>query len=232
MLMTYLAKKKKPLIRRLFLLVTKKPIFFKKQSKLDKDFFAAPPDLSSIFYSNELAVPEKCTHAIESLSTLNKLLAEKRARKEHPSLRYMVDESGTAWFARERQVGIQSPKHYQMTGELQKNARCRAAGTIKFTNSSCTMLKNLNHKSGDFRPSFYSLRLFLAILILNEELLPFKLPKTLIVKEIGSNGEVARKHRWPVVQIKDWVDTFRGNTELITQLTKQNASTRLVQYPG
>lgn len=138
--------------------------------------------------------------------------------------------NGIAWFARETHPHHSAPKHFQMTGEPQHKARCQTAGNIKFTNSKCQVLKSLNHRSGDFQPSFYSLRIFLAILILNETRLPFKLPRVLIVKEFNARGEVACKHRWRISKIKEWVNTFSHNEELIQQLKNQYADTKQVHY--
>jgi hypothetical protein len=173
---------------------------------------------------------EECTHFIESLSTLEKLLTEKRLKKGDPVLRFLVDLAGIAWFAKETRPGISAPKHFQMTGEAQSDAHCRAAGNIKFKNSSCKVLKNINHRSGDFHPSFYSLRLFLAILILNEEILPFKLPRILGIKENGKDGKTIYKHRCRVSRIKNWVHTFSDNEKLVNQLKKQDIDTKIVHY--
>lgn len=202
-----------------------------KQAYLNHQLFAAPPTLHEHFNSCRVTPNEACVHSIESLSTLEQLLAEKRARKEqHAVLRFLVDSSGMAWFARETYPGIHTPKHFQMTGDLQEKARCITAGNIKFTNAKCTLLKNLNHKSGDFQPSFASLRIFLAILILNEPHLPFRLPKNLIIKELNSEGELLKKHKLPVAQIKIWVNSFAEDIELINILKKQDAPTKTVRY--
>jgi hypothetical protein len=200
------------------------------RSKLDKGLFSEPPDLNMCFHLRERVLHEECTHSIESLSTLEKLLTEKRLKKEDPVLRFLVDLSGIAWFARETRPDISAPKHFQMTGEAQSHAQCRTAGNIKFKNASCKVLKNINHRSGDFHPSFYSLRLFLAILILNEELLPFKLPRILVIKEQNKEGNIIYKHRYRVSRIKNWVNTFRGNEKLVNQLKEQAVDTKIVHY--
>ncbi|MBI2786028.1 MAG: hypothetical protein HYX60_06880 [Legionella longbeachae] len=200
------------------------------RAKLDKVFFSEPPALDFRYYLNNIIQHEECTFFIESLSTLKNLLAEKSIRKENPVLRFLVDLDGTAWFARETYPGIQAPKHFQMTGESQQNASCRTAGNIKFTRSDCSVLKTLNHRSGDFQPSFHSLRLFIAILVLNEERLPFKLPRILVVKELNNNGDVAYKHKWPVVQIREWILSFIDNEDLVMRLKKQDAGIKKVHY--
>ncbi|ARB92339.1 hypothetical protein A6J40_09205 [Legionella longbeachae] len=199
-------------------------------SKLHQDFFSAAPDFIYIYHLINKVHHKECTHLIESLSTLEKLLTEKRLRKEEPILRFLVDTNGIAWFARENQPDISAPKHFQMTGESQNQARCLTAGNIKFTNPKCRVLKSINHRSGDFQPSFYSLRIFLAIRILNEAILPFKLPRILVVKELNAQGEVACKHRWLVAKIKEWVSTFNHNEELTHRLKNQCVETKQVHY--
>ncbi|MGC1181709.1 MAG: hypothetical protein WA877_02035 [Legionella sp.] len=199
-------------------------------SKLNKEFFSAPLDPTISFTAGKMQVQHgAATYSIESLSTLEKLLAEIRSKKEHPVLRYLVDKSYTAWFARETRVGVAAPKHFQMTGDSIEEAQCLTAGNIKFKNSTCKVLRSINHRSGDFCPSFDSLRIFLAILILNEEILSFKLPKVLIVKELINNNK-SRKYKWPISQLKEWVNTLRDNDQLIKMLTKQDADTKTVRY--
>lgn len=201
------------------------------RAKLDKEFFSAPPSLTPGFSAGNVQVQHKAgIYSIESLFTLKKLLAEKRAEKEDPILRFLVDKSGIAWFARETRPGNHAPKHYQMTGESINNAYCVTAGNIKFKNTSFTTLKSITHKSGDFHPSFHSLRLFLAILIVNEKMLPFKLPRILVVKEYDAQGKMRRKHRWPITQIKNWVTNFSTNQELINILTNQVTESKTVHY--
>lgn len=198
--------------------------------KKNNEFFAAPPDFSDCFYLKNKVLHDECTFSIQSLATLEQLLAEKRLKKEDPVLRFLVDTSGAAWFARETGPWNQAPKHFQMTGLPQNEACCSTAGNIKFTNTTCSVLKNINHKSGDFHPSFHSLRSFIAILIVNEDHLPFKLPKILCVKEIGNDGNVKKKHLWSKARLRTWVNTVCTNQELVKQLLQQGADNKIVHY--
>jgi prepilin-type N-terminal cleavage/methylation domain-containing protein len=201
------------------------------RAKLDKEFFSTPPSLTHRFCAGNTPVQHGSgVFTIYSLYTLEHLLAEKRAQKEDPVVRFLVDLSGVVWFARETRPNNQAPKHYQMTGEPLSSAYCATAGTIKFKNSSCTTLKSINHRSGDFHPSFHSLRLFLTILILHEDSLPFKLPKNLIIKEYTQEGTLRYKHKWPVTQIKKWVADFSTNPELINPLKRQARKHKIVRY--
>jgi prepilin-type N-terminal cleavage/methylation domain-containing protein len=202
-----------------------------KRTQLDKEFFSAPPILTNLFSAGKTKVQHgEATYSIESLFTLKQLLTEKRTLKEDPVLRFLVDQSGVAWFARETRPNNHAPKHYQMTGESINNAYCATAGNLKFKNATCTTLKSINHRSGDFHPSFHSLRLFLAILIVNEPVLPFKLPKILIVKEFDNQGKARYKHKWPVVHIKNWIAQYSHDQKLMNQLKKQAMECKIVHY--
>lgn len=200
--------------------------------KRNPDFFSMAPLATERFYAGNTPVKHNAeSHTILSLSTVEDLLAEIRAKKEKPILRFLVDTSGTLWFARETFVGVHAPKHYQMTGARLHEAQCITAGNIKFQTSACKKLRGINHRSGDFRPSFTSLRIMLAILVLNEDKLPFNLPKILIVKQLNNQGEVIRKHRWLVSRIRQWVEQIGHNERWLREhLTQHHAKTKIVHY--
>lgn len=194
------------------------------------DFFSSPPQSNTLFFSNHLAQHVEGVYSIESLMTLNTLLTEKRTTNQPASIRFLVDKMGKAWFANETLTGISAPKHFQMTGMAQKKSSCKAAGNMKFTHSCCTVLKNITHQSGDFHPNFQSLKWLLAILIIHEARLPFKLPRILIVKELDTQGKLKTKHYWTILKIKQWVTTFSEDHALMTILKDQNQPARLIDY--
>lgn len=204
-------------------------MFLIRTSKFIKEFFIAPLDSSIGFQAGKIPVHREAgIYCIESLVSLHQLLAKIRFRNAKPILRFLVDTSGVAWFAAEHDIDIDAPKHFQMTGKPLNQAYCLTAGNLKFKNSKCKILKSINHKSGDFQPSFHSLRFFLAILILNENMLPFKLPKVLVIKELRGNGDI--KHYISISFIKNWVKTINDNQTLLRMLTNQNLSAKQVQY--
>ena len=200
-------------------------ISFLKRTQLDKEFFSSPPDPSTIFYAGKTAVNcEVNSHSIKSLFTLNELLEQEKDN----IFRFLVDITGKLWFAYETRPSNKAPKHFQMTGDPLESACCFTAGNIKFKNKKGAVLKNINHRSGDFYPSALSLRWLMAILLVNEELLPFKLPRFIVIKEL--KNEKTYKHIWHLKKIKKWVNSFRHNETLINQLCQQNISSKIVHY--
>jgi hypothetical protein len=200
-------------------------ITFLPRSKLDKEFFSCPPDPIPIFHAGKIGINcEANSYSINSLSTLSELLAPKKDN----IFRFLVDTSGKLWFAYENRPANTIPKHFQMTGDPLESACCFTAGNIKFKNKRVVVLKNINHRSGDFYPSFLSLRWILAALVVNEELLPFKLAKFIVIKEI--KNEKIYKHIWRLKRIKKWVNSFRDNETLIQQLSQKNISSKIVHY--
>ncbi|WP_058533717.1 hypothetical protein [Legionella saoudiensis] len=200
-------------------------IKFLNSIQLSNEFFSCPPDSGTIFYAGKTPVNCKgSSFSIKSLSTLKELLAQ----EEETVFRFLVDTAGKLWFAFETRPHNNAPKHFQMTGEPLEIARCLTAGNIKFTNKTGSVLKNISHRSGDFHPSFLSLRWLLAILVINEELLPFKLSKLIVIKEI--KNDKTYKHIWRLKKIKKWVDGFRDNETLINQLNQENLDSKTVHY--
>lgn len=194
-------------------------------TQLDKEFFSCPPDPADIFYAGKTPVNcEADSFSVNSLSTFKQLLA----RKEETIFRFLVDTAGKLWFAFETRPHNKAPKHFQMTGDPLETACCLTAGNIKFKDKAGAVLKNISHRSGDFHPSFLSLRWLIAILLINEELLPFKLPRFIVIKEI--KDKKIYKHIWSLKRVKKWMDSFRHNETLINQLRQTNLSSKTVHY--
>ncbi|MDR3443281.1 MAG: hypothetical protein P4L65_09705 [Legionella sp.] len=147
----------------------------------------------------------KAQFEIHTINTVLQLLQEMQAKNEEPVLRYLVDLTNTALFAREK-GGVISPPHALMTGDI-KGGRCYTAGNLVLNAEFDTLVK-VNHQSGDFRPSFESLQRFLALLVLNEETLPFSLPEALIVEELDSSGGSLFEHLFSLLELKAWVNTI------------------------
>lgn len=85
----------------------------------------------------------------------NKFDLEERCR-----LRYLVDQRYQLWFAFEGSPGKETPAHCQMTN----GDACLAAGNIQF-DKDFKKITIINHKSGDFKPPFATMKWPLAILI-------------------------------------------------------------------
>ncbi|WP_058535823.1 hypothetical protein [Legionella saoudiensis] len=204
------------------------------QSKLEQ-LFSTPPQESDRFRSNNMKkITRVSEYLIHSLATLGQLLTEMQQGEEVPALRYLVDTDKTAWFARESQdTGPAAPAHYQMTGNAQNAAFCKTAGNLFLSEDYSTLIR-INHKSGDFRPTFASIKWILAILAINEDRLPFKLPEVLTIEELDHNGKVQNTHQYAITDIRNWLKTFAENTPLTSDLKKQDATTKTVHYesPG
>jgi hypothetical protein len=168
---------------------------------------------------------------IHSLSTLQTLLAEKEKNGEMPDLRFLVDINKKAWFARESHYPIAAPVHYQMTGESQRNAYCITAGNLFLSKDYKTLFK-INHKSGDFRPLFDSLKWFIALLIFNEKKLPFALPEILIVDKLNNSGIAIQTLKWNVSELREWVMSVFIDEALVSELEEQALGIRKVVYKG
>ncbi|PWY55871.1 hypothetical protein DGG96_10185 [Legionella qingyii] len=200
------------------------------QSKLEQ-LFSTPPDQNDKFHSNNLKkITRTSEYLIHSLATLGQLLTEMKQGEETPVLRYLVCLNKLAWFARESHSNApDAPAHFKMTGSPQNQAFCKTAGNLFFSEDYSTLIK-INHKSGDFRPSFDSIKWILAILVINETCLPFNLPEVLIIDELDHNGKTIGTHQCSIASIKNWLTTFAENIALTSSLKEQNAETKRVRY--
>jgi hypothetical protein len=196
-----------------------------------EQFISTPLEATSPKYrSDNKRKPNTREYLIYSLETLSELLMEMRGNKEIPVLRYLVDIGGRLWFARETQAGgPAAPAHYQMTGEDSNGAFCKAAGNIRLDENYQALI-NINHKSGDFRPSFISLQWLFAIL-LKKEALPFSLPENLAIEELDSNGAPIKENLWPTKMLKEWAEQIT-DPNLLTKITNQPKKTKMVSYTG
>ncbi|MDP3269973.1 MAG: hypothetical protein Q8M40_13125 [Legionella sp.] len=165
---------------------------------------------------------------IYSINDVKKLFNEKiknieAGKKDDTYFRYLLSENGQARFAREHNKQFASPAHFQMTGRTQKDAACITAGNL-FFNEDFTQLLAINNKSGDFRPSFDSLKWFVIMLVLNEDHLPFDLPPELIVQR-HANGIILNPFKWELTDIRNWVEANKINipNEFLKQLSNQSA---------
>ncbi len=196
--------------------------------ELEKFILTHPKASDPFFISGNLRKPASNEYSIYSLDTLNELLKEMHANREVPELRYLVDLGGKLWFARERRIGgPASPAHYQMTGEISKNARCKAAGNIQF-DANYKVVTLINHKSGDFRPSFISIQWLIAILLKTDKL-PFTLPETLLIEELNSSNAPIKSHEWSTEILKKWTQTI-DDPQMLELIANQPLETKKVSY--
>lgn len=117
------------------------PTFFEEPSLIGTNSSSCRKIYPSKF---ELMTPEKL------LKNLNKA-----------TYRFLMDTNAKLWFAEEGSPTPNRPAHFQMTGLTFDNAKCLAAGNLKFCKDGCILVTN---KSGDFHPSPTSLVYFFAAL--------------------------------------------------------------------
>jgi len=172
---------------------------------------------------------------IYSINDVKELFDEKiknieAGKKDDTYFRYLLSENGQARFAREHNKQFASPAHYQMTGKTQKDAACITAGNL-FFNEDFTQLLAINNKSGDFRPSFDSIKWFVIMLVLNEANLPFDLPPELIVQR-HENGIILDPFKWELADIRNWVQANKVNipNEFLKQLSNQSVEMFKTDY--
>lgn len=202
----------------------------------------APPTISSLIADcfssslkikkvgcNNLKKPKDASYDIHSLTTLEALLEEKKKNHERPDLRFLLDLNKNAWFVRETHTHFPAPAHYQMTGESGGAACCITAGNLFLISDYKTLVK-INNKSGDFRPSFDSLKWFIAILILNEKRLSFSLPEILLVEELNSSGGVKRTLEWDVEKLREWVLQVFTDEKILSELQQQSKGIKKIIY--
>ncbi|KTD20690.1 hypothetical protein [Legionella londiniensis] len=123
-------------------------------------------------------------------------------------IRYLVDENYRVWFAEEGAAGKKIPAHYQMTGESVSSARCIAAGNITF-DKNFGQITAVNHKSGDFRPEFSSIKWLLAILLAGQDLLEkinLKFADIITIEELSSSGGLEKKHYFSAKSLQLFID--------------------------
>ena len=166
---------------------------FKNTEELDKDFnsnnFRKPLNKDVAYTLYPLC-------KLDELATAAKMI---RGAKSH-AFRFLVDTSGILWLAFEGGAGTQIPAHYKMTGESSSAARCKAAGNI-FLNEQSEICQ-INHKSGDFSPSFNSLQ-WLFIILANSET-EIKLAEEVIINELSSSGGPKQSYSVTKEDILSW----------------------------
>lgn len=170
-------------------------------------------------------------HLIYPLQQVGELI--KIIRSQEPpqkTVRYLVDCSFRLWFAEEGAPTNTIPAHFQMTGESAGAARCIAAGNMEFSDDF-TKIGMLNNKSGDFRPTFDSIKWPLAIMIIHElygAMHPILLADELRLEELTPSGGSKDVHVVNKAELISWViETF---AEKIEQLQAQPTDIKEVTY--
>ena len=144
---------------------------------------------------------KKSSYQIYALSKFNELKEAvfQAKQKDKARFRFLIDTQDKLWFAREGTPGNLIPAHYQITGTLRPLARCRAAGTLTIQGDQ---LVSIDHKSGDFRPSFSSIQRLLRIFA-QTEALPFVI-KDFTIIELDDGGRQLVFHDIKQADFEAW----------------------------
>lgn len=193
------------------------------------DIFSASLSTTLCRSSNLGRLSRHSTYKIYPVCKLNELVADVR-EDAHPlrEFRYLVDADQRLWFAREGGPNGIIPEHYKMTGEPSSTAKCLAAGNITFSDDY-KFIVSVNHKSGDFRPQFDSIKWVLAILVASEPCLgelSIELAPKLLVAKLTSSGGEDNVYHLEKEALTGWVRAIFD----VRSLSKQPADVRNVSY--
>lgn len=183
---------------------------------------------------------------VESIHSLHELLDEMQRGGEKPDLRFIIvekDETIQLWLSRETNdatnpppPGTKIPVHYQLTGDSRESAACICAGNLFFEDDYKT-LKKVNHKSGDFKPSFESLKWLLAVLMTykqqSREHPSINFKETMLIEKLNANGGTLDEVPVSVQEISYFVGRFLdGDEDIKGRLSTQPPSHKTVNYVG
>ncbi len=176
------------------------------------------------------------TYTIYPFGQLWQLLAE-LASPQNPEddpdykyrIRFLIDADLVIWFAREGIADHTIPAHYQMTGMPLTTARCIAAGNITFSNDF-TEIIGFNHKSGDFRAPFNTVKWALALFFANEHACPTPLAKEIMVEELNGKGGTAKEFIFQTNTCRDWITSRSFYQTYLPQFRQQPHALRTVHY--
>lgn len=173
------------------------------------------------------------TYPIYSISELGELLFLLRSKSSTAcAVRYLVDTSFHLWFAKEGIASAKTPAHYQMTGEPASSARCIAAGNLYFSPDYREII-GMNHKSGDFRPHFDSIKWLLAILIAHDDMLSsssIEVSAALNIEKLTSSGGHEATYTLEKEELRTWLSRTFGEAKIDSLKTIQPTGIKLVTY--
>lgn len=189
-------------------------------------------DLPSFICFNSRKVKVASTCTIYPMRGLKRLLDNIKLKDPTAThVRFLIDNSFNLWLAEEGPPNKVIPSHQQMTGEQGTQARCVTAGNIVFS-KDMRFIESVNHKSGDFRPSFDSMKWLLALLVMNEQLLleqDILLPPRFFIEKLTSAGGLENTFEIGHDELIAWVhDIF--SPEQLGRLTSQPLTEKTVYY--
>jgi len=198
------------------------------------DIFSPTNDRPSIGCLSPRTVNCDSSHSIYPINHLNSLLEKIKtnsgAEDSTHTVRFLVDLYGILWFAEEGGPNKIIPAHYQITGDAANSARCITAGNITFSDDHKEIIF-INHKSGDFRPPFDTLKWVLAILIANEvelKAVSVRLADIINIQKLSSSGGSDEEPSYSIK--KDELETEVKSIFDIDALKDQPREIKITRY--
>lgn len=151
---------------------------------------------------------------------LNKINLEKVERfgDKYKAVRFLLCKNGNLVFGEEGHPDENTPAHSQMVADPAE-VECVTAGNAYFNSNH--QLCILNHKSGDFRPSFNSLQFVLDALSNCKQV---KLAKTIRVEQMDGSACVIKTHRIDSANISLLAANPSNNNESVPSMANAQAA--------
>lgn len=137
-------------------------------------------------------------------------------------IRFVMDCHYQVWFAKEGTPCATIPGH----GQMLEGHTCITAGVLRFSKDFKTL--EIDHKSGDYRPAFDSLKWFLAALMVNFEARKIQLPATLSILRLNSAGASKNQSILALEDIVKWAQELSSFP--IKMLAQQAIEKKVIQH--
>lgn len=188
------------------------PIFNKKS---EREFFYITTIRDIVNENQYHIVP---AYNLKQLLQDDKCMTKQYDGKTYKVLRFLLKTNGELVFAHEGAPGGIVPSHWQMTQEEDYlSAACLTAGNAFFNEDG--VLQFIDHKSGDFRPSFESLQFMLPELIKNAVVMA----NFLEIRQLDSFGVVLNSYHMHYDQIL--LAYYHSNSQDAPSLANANTLT-------
>ena len=184
----------------------------------EKPLFVNNDNMKKIYSNSRFTL-----YPIHRLAELAAIIREKSTKK----LRFVVDSNGHAWFAEEGSPNRTTPAHYQMLASNERHTQCMTAGSIRLSDDYQTIVK-IKNKSGDFHPSFDSLKWFLTILLTNG-IGNSWLPQQFLIIKLEDNRPT-ENHELNKMELHTWLNTAFASE--LDMLRPQPEDCKTIVYNG
>ena len=164
------------------------------------------------------------SYKLSGLKDLANLISHQNEISDKKALRFLLTKNDELLFAREgRPVPSVIPAHWNMSGMSHNSACCKSAGNIYFNQNM--KIDKINHKSGDFVPSFDSLKSVLAILV-KLDITFDMLTDNIQINELDSSGGAKTSYKVSKKLLKEQITQIIDVADIrkLIQKNKDSAS--------